>query len=147
LRPSRHVPTALALAALLAACSATPPSNGDSDGEPRTIEIHMSDELRYNPADINVAAGETVRFLVTNDGETVHEFLIGDEAAQAEFAAEMAAGDSHGHTDAGVTVEPGQSETFEYTFDDTEADLLAGCHEPGHYEGGMVASINIADPS
>ena len=107
----------------------------------------MSDELRYDPADISVTAGETVRFVVTNDGATVHEFLIGDEAAQAEFAAEMAAGDSHGHADAGVTVEPGESENFEYTFDDPEAELLAGCHEPGHYEGGMVAFINISDPS
>ena len=107
----------------------------------------MSDELRYDPADINVTAGETVRFVVINDGRTVHEFLIGDEAAQAEFAADMAAGDSHGHTDAGVTVEPGQSETFDYTFDDPEAELLAGCHEPGHYDGGMVATIVVADPS
>ena len=147
MRLSHLFPVALALAALLAACSATPASDDGSDGEPRTIEIRMSDELRYNPADINVTAGETVRFEVTNDGEVVHEFLIGDEAAQAEFAAEMAAGDSHGRMDAGVTVEPGQSETFEYTFDDPEAELLAGCHEPGHYDGGMVASINVADPS
>ena len=104
----------------------------------------MSDELRYEPADINVTAGETVRFNVTNDGAAVHEFLIGDEAAQAKFAAEMAAGDSHGHTDAGVTVAPGESETFEYTFEEP-GELLVGCHEPGHYEAGMVASINISD--
>lgn len=45
-------------------------------------------------------------------------------------------------TDAGVSVEPGQSEIFEYTFD-AAGQLLAGCHEPGHYDGGMVAAITV----
>lgn len=31
---------------------------------------------------------------------------------------------------------------FEYTFEET-GQLLAGCHEPGHYDGGMVATIVI----
>jgi uncharacterized cupredoxin-like copper-binding protein len=44
-----------------------------------------------------------VRFEVTNAGEIVHEFLIGDEAAQDEFEMEMAEGDGMAHdSDAGV---------------------------------------------
>jgi uncharacterized cupredoxin-like copper-binding protein len=101
--------------------------------------------MRFDPAEIDVIAGETVQFVVTNEGDTDHEFLIGTEAEQAEFAEDMAAGDSHAHSDAGVTVEPGQTETFDYTFDDAEVALLAGCHEPGHYEAGMVASITVTD--
>ncbi|MGH2379648.1 MAG: hypothetical protein ACRDG7_00275, partial [Candidatus Limnocylindria bacterium] len=81
------IPLALGLA--LAACSA-PSSGGTGVGEPRTVKVNMSDELRYDLESISVAAGETVRFEVTNQGEAAHEFLIGDEAAQAEFAAEMA---------------------------------------------------------
>ena len=51
-----------------------------------------------------------------------------------------------GHqTSAGVSVEPGQTETFEYTFGDAGSDLLAGCHEPGHYDAGMVATIVVTD--
>jgi uncharacterized cupredoxin-like copper-binding protein len=34
-------------------------------------------------------------------------------------------------SDAGVSVEPGETETFEYTFAEA-GELLAGCHEPGH---------------
>ena len=109
----------------------------------RTIEVRTTDELRFEPAEISASVGETVRFEVSNDGQTVHEFLIGDEAAQDEFAAEMAEGMDH-ETDAGVSVEPGETETFEYTFDEP-GELLAGCHEPGHYEGGMVASISVVE--
>lgn len=129
----------LPLVLVLAACSA-----GSGSDEPRTIEVLTSDALRFDPTEITVSAGETVRFEVTNDGQTVHEFLIGDEAAQEEFAAEMAEGGGHHATDAGVTVEPGATETFEYTFDEA-GELLAGCHEPGHYEGGMVASISVGE--
>lgn len=134
----------IAVAALMAACSTSPPADG-SGNAPRTIEVRTSDELRFDPAQIEVIAGETVQFVVTNEGDAVHEFLIGTEAEQAEFAEDMAAGDSHAHSDAGVTVEPGQTETFEYTFEDADVELLAGCHEAGHYEAGMVASITVTD--
>ena len=115
-----------------------------ADGEVRTVEVRTTDELRFEPAEISASVGETVRFEVTNDGSTVHEFLIGDEAAQDESAAEMAEGGGHHETDAGVIVEPGETETFEYSFEET-GELLAGCHEPGHYEGGMVASISVGE--
>jgi uncharacterized cupredoxin-like copper-binding protein len=103
----------------------------------------MTDELRFEPAEFTVQAGEMVRFKVTNAGQTLHEFLIGDEAAQDEFETEMSEGDGMAHdTDAGVSVEPGQTETFDYTFDEA-GQLLAGCHEPGHYDSGMVADITV----
>jgi len=44
-----------------------------------------------------------------------------------------------------VSVDAGQTETFEYTFGDAGSALLAGCHEPGHYGGGMVATITVTD--
>jgi uncharacterized cupredoxin-like copper-binding protein len=133
----------LPLVLVLAACSGGN-SAGSGTDEPRTIEVRTTDELRFEPVEITVSAGETVRFEITNDGGAVHEFLIGDEAAQEEFAEEMAEGGGHHETDAGVTVEPGETETFEYTFE-AAGELLAGCHEPGHYEGGMVASISVGD--
>ncbi|MBA3689115.1 MAG: hypothetical protein H0W81_09850 [Chloroflexi bacterium] len=103
----------------------------------------MIDELRFEPASFTVQAGEVVRFEVTNAGKGVHEFLIGEEAAQDEFEMEMSEGDGMQHdSDAGVSVEPGQSETFDYTFQEA-GQLLAGCHEPGHYVGGMVATITV----
>jgi uncharacterized cupredoxin-like copper-binding protein len=132
-----------AFALVLAACAPGGGGGSPTDQAPRTVQVQMTDELRFEPAEFTFRAGETVRFEVTNAGAIVHEFLIGDEAAQEEFEMEMSEGDGMAHdTDAGVSVEPGESETFEYTFAEA-GELLAGCHEPGHYDGGMVATIAV----
>lgn len=128
------------LASILAACSA-----GNAGGEVRTVAVAMSDDMRYEPAGFDFFAGETVRFEVTNEGSVRHELLIADIAGHEEHAAEMAEG-GHGSMAADepglVSVEPGDSETLEYTFE-TVGELLAACHEPGHYEAGMVAPISV----
>ena len=118
--------------------------HGAAAGDARTIEVGMTDDLRFDPEAITVARGETIHFVVRNAGDAVHEFLVGDEAAQAEFEEEMAGGGMDHETSSGVSVDPGQTEEFEYTFE-TEGILLAGCHEPGHYDAGMVATITVGD--
>jgi len=134
---------AVGIAAGLVACAPSGGGGSPTGQAPRTVQVQMTDELRFEPAEFTVQAGETVRFEVTNAGEIVHEFLIGDEAAQEQFEMEMAEGGGMEHdTDAGVSVEPGESATFDYTFAEA-GELLAGCHEPGHYDGGMVASITV----
>ena len=64
--PLRPVLAALSLAMLLAACSSSGGSTGVAD--PRTIQVSMVDALQFNPDEISAAAGETVRFEITNDG-------------------------------------------------------------------------------
>lgn len=131
--------TLAAAALVLAACAPAP-------SEPRSVQevsVTMTDELRFEPDAITLTAGETVRFVVHNAGEADHELLIGDEAAQAEFAAEMADGHDDAHVgDAGIALGPGESGAFTYTFHGP-GELLIGCHEPGHYDGGMVARITV----
>lgn len=41
-----------------------------------------------------------------------------------------------------VLVAPGESAEINYTFDET-GDVLLGCHQAGHYDGGMVATITV----
>src|SRR5688572_16100230 len=89
------------LLSMLAACSAP------ATDAVRTIDVTMTDDLRYDPAAISVTAGETVRFVVHNEGAAVHEFLIGTEEEQASFEAEMSDGHGDGHGDEdGVGVDP-----------------------------------------
>ena len=130
---------------VVAAASGLDAGGHSAAADARTIEVSMTDELTFEPDAITVEPGETVRFVVTNTGESVHEFLLGDEAAQAEFETEMSGGEIEHDTATGVTVDPGKTETFDYTFGETEEVTLAGCHEPGHYEGGMVAIITVSD--
>ncbi|HSJ00741.1 MAG TPA: plastocyanin/azurin family copper-binding protein, partial [Patescibacteria group bacterium] len=87
--------------------------------------------------------GETVRFEVTNAGAAPHEFYLGDADEQAAHADEMAEMEMAHDDPNGVSVDPGATETLEYTFDQA-GEIFAGCHEPGHYEAGMVASLTVA---
>ena len=140
---SRRIPFFVVFAVVLAACTPAGEGASPTDQGPRTIQVRMTDELRFEPEEFTVQAGETVRFEVINAGQIAHEFLIGDEAAQDEFEMEMIEAGGMAHdSDAGVSVEPGETETFEYTFGDA-GELLAGCHVSGHYDGGMVGIINV----
>ena len=119
-------------------------SGGDSSGAPRTVTATMSDEMAIQLSESDFTAGETVRFEVTNEGTVRHEFYLGDADAQEQHAEEMAEMDGMGHDEPnGVAVDPGATETLEYTFAEA-GELLAGCHEPGHYEAGMVATMTVA---
>lgn len=131
--------TLAGLAVVVAACT------GGTDEAERTISVRMFDDMRYEPERFDVDAGDTVRFEVTNSGEIRHEFFIGSTDAHREHADEMRerehADEAHANP-AAVTVEPGETGTLEYTFDEA-GGLLVGCHEPGHYEAGMVAPITV----
>jgi plastocyanin len=47
-----------------------------------TVEISAGNELVFDPADVTVSRGETVTFAITNDGDLMHDFVIGDAAAK-----------------------------------------------------------------
>ena len=125
-------------AVVLAACA---PAASDQTAV-HEVRVTMTDELRFEPDAVTVAAGETVRFVVHNTGASDHEFLIGDEAAQDKFAAEMADGHDTHEGEAGIALGPGETGEFTYAFDEP-GELLIGCHEPGHYDGGMVGRITV----
>lgn len=71
-----------------------------------------------------------------------HEFYIGDEEAQAEHEQEMQAGGMTHDEPAGISVPPGETKELTFTFAEP-GETLAGCHEPGHYAGGMKATITV----
>lgn len=164
----KFVPVVLTLMVMfLAACGSDDPTldaprgsgNGDHGmdmeeerftfGEPgeqseadRMIDVSALDSLEFDRGSLTVQAGESITFVVTNDGENVHEFVLGDDSYQQEHAAEMSGGK---HMEMGpnqIEVEPGETKTLTWTF--TEAgEVLYGCHEPGHYEGGMVGLLEV----
>ena len=111
----------------------------------RTIQIETTDQLRFSPDQINVRKGETVAFVITNSGNLPHEFVIGDEAVQAEHEAEMAAGERGHERDGRQAVRgrcPGRRDRHaRLHLRRGGHTLIAGCHVPGHYGAGMKATI------
>ena len=147
--PLAAVATAVVL--LAAACGGDDDGDDTSagDGDARTVEIDMVD-IAFEPDSLEVRTGETVRFLFTNSGEIDHDAFIGDTEAQAEHEMEMNEGDDDGHggghgeePDDAVTVEPGDTGELTYTFHDA-GSFEIGCHQPGHYEGGMKVDVEVA---
>jgi uncharacterized cupredoxin-like copper-binding protein len=99
----------------------------------------MRDPFTYEPARLEVTEGETIEFVVINEGGIRHEFLIGDDKKQQEYEQGMRQGghEEHGNESNGVSVEPGAEKSFVFTVPKSDGPLLFGCHEPGHYQGGM----------
>ena len=130
----------------------------------RIIEIKMYDNY-YEPSEIKVKKGETIKFIVYNYGELVHEFniatkemhikhqpemmkmvenqiLLADKIDKKKMK-EMAKKDhsmGHSHSNS-VLLEPNQSAELIWKFS-TDTNLEAACNVPGHYESGMITKIN-----
>ncbi|MCY1344103.1 hypothetical protein D9M69_301340 [compost metagenome] len=135
----------------------------------RTIEVKMGD-VYFAPESIDVKDGETIRFVLKNDGTMLHEFNLGKAAAHAAHQKEMAAMFQNGtlsptgrnhemremdHTMGGMKmvgmehndpnsmlVEPGTTKELIWTFTKTTG-LQFACNVPGHYQLGMVGPVNV----
>ncbi|HEV3471747.1 MAG TPA: hypothetical protein VG408_00880, partial [Actinomycetota bacterium] len=68
----------LALVACGGGGGATPLGEaGDPSEVDQTIEVH-AEEFKFSLEDIDVEQDETIEFVVTNDGQTAHEFSLGE---------------------------------------------------------------------
>ncbi|MEB0047843.1 MULTISPECIES: cupredoxin family protein [unclassified Pseudomonas] len=137
----------------------------------RNVEVVMGD-MSFMPKAIDIKAGETVRFVLVNKGQLLHEFNIGDAAMHAKHQQEMLnmqqsgmltpttmkgmdhsamIGMDHGSMKPGmkhddpnsVLVEPGKTAELTWTF--TKAtNLEFACNIPGHYQAGMVGKLTVS---
>ena len=139
------VAACLAVLLLVASCGSDDDSASSPPGDSsaRTVEIEMRD-IEFSPTTVDVEEDETIRFLFHNTGEVAHEAYIGDAAAQEDHADEMGSmgGMDHGGDSEVLTVEPGDTGELSYTFDEA-GPVQIGCHEPGHFEAGMVLDVEV----
>jgi uncharacterized cupredoxin-like copper-binding protein len=112
----------------------------------RTEMITIGDQFQFSPDAVTVNKGDTVAFVITNNADVEHEFVIGDEKVQAQHEQQMAAGSESmndmGATPYAVDIPAHSTATLVYTFDQT-GNLIMGCHVPGHYAGGMRGTITV----
>ena len=50
---------------------------GDAKKVSRTVAITMSDSMRFSPASVSAKRGETIRFVLKNEGKLKHEMVLG----------------------------------------------------------------------
>ena len=110
----------------------------------RTINVTMSDAMRFTPDSVQVKAGETVRFFVKNEGKIAHEFVLGTDAELKEHAEMMKQMPGMVHNDGSmITLKPGQRGAVTWTFGKA-GNFNFGCTVPGHLEAGMVGKLSVS---
>ena len=110
----------------------------------RTINVDMTDRMRFTPADIGVKQGETVRFVIRNSGQLKHELVLGTEKKLREHHEAMKKNPEMEHADPNMaTLAPGQRGEIVWQF--TQAGKVDfACLQPGHYDAGMKGAVNVA---
>lgn len=121
-----------------------PGSPADVD---RTVEIRAT-EMRFQPEAISVTPGETVRFVVHNEGQLRHSFLIGTRAEQRAHEKrmqDMSRDELAAHNDPNMLMlAPGETETLVWRFGrDVDGKARFACHVPGHYQAGMRGRFRL----
>jgi len=117
---------------------------GDAQSVKRTIQVGMSDTMRFTPDAITVRRGETVRFVVRNHGKQLHEFVIGTKKELDEHAALMLKFPTMEHDEPYMAHVPaGQTAEIIWTFN-RPGDFDFACLIAGHYQAGMVGKITVS---
>lgn len=116
---------------------------GDPKKAVRTINIDMSDKMRFTPDTLTIKQGETIKFVVKNSGKVMHEFVLGTMKELKEHAVLMQKFPGMEHDEPYMAhVAPGKTETIAWQF--TKAgNFNFGCLLPGHFEAGMVGNVVV----
>ena len=136
---------------------------GDPNKIDRVVSIKMYDNY-YEPNLVKIKKGETIKFIIENLGEMVHEYNIGTKEMHIKHQPEMQKLIDHeiilvdkidkikmkkmskmdhslGHSHANsIMLEPKSSGELIWKFS-KDINLEMACNIPGHYESGMVGNL------
>ncbi len=137
---------------------------GQEENIDRVIKVSMYDNY-FEPNKFEIKKNETIKFIVKNKGQLVHEFNIATKEMHLKHQPEMMMmveheilladkidkkkmkemskkhpAMAHSHSNS-VLLSPGEKAELIWKFSNT-VDLEAACNVPGHYDVGMIANIN-----
>ena len=137
---------------------------GNEENVDRVIKVLMYDNY-YQPDNFKIKKNETIKFIVENKGQLVHEFNIATKEMHLKHQPEMMMmveheilladkidkkkmmemskknpAMAHSHSNS-VLLSPGDTAELIWKFSNT-VDIEAACNVPGHYDVGMIAQIN-----
>lgn len=116
---------------------------GHANAVKRTVEIRMSDSMRFSPDRVEVRQGETIRFVHVNSGKVMHEFVLGTKKELDEHAALMKKFPNMEHDEPYMAhVGPGKKGEIVWNFNRV-GEFDFACLLPGHYDAGMVGKIKV----
>jgi uncharacterized cupredoxin-like copper-binding protein len=116
---------------------------GDAKAGMRTVEFRMTDNMRFTPDKLEVKQGETIKFVLRNNGAVLHEFVLGTKKELDEHAALMVKFPTMEHSEPYMAhVAPGKTGEIIWTFN-RAGDFDFACLIAGHYSAGMVGKVKV----
>ena len=110
----------------------------------RTIQVDMSDRMRFTPSSLSAKQGETIRFVVKNSGQLKHELVLGTEKDLKDHYEVMKKFPEMEHADDNmVSLAPGKSGEIIWQFTQSGKVHFA-CLHAGHYDAGMKGAIRVS---
>ncbi len=121
----------------------------DTDGTPgkpadvkRTVRIEATDNA-FNVKQIQVRAGETIKFIISNAGYATHEFAIASRKENEEHREMMRQMPNMVHHDPNViTIEPGETKELLWKFG-KDRNVEFSCNIRNHAEQGMHGVFRV----
>lgn len=109
----------------------------------RSIEIRMTDNMRFTPSHIDVREGDIVRLRAVNNGKVMHEIVIGTREELQAHAELMKKHPNMEHEEPYMAhVSPGRRGDIVWHFN-RPGDFEFACLIPGHFEAGMRGTIRV----
>lgn len=109
----------------------------------RTVEITMTDDMRFTPAHIDVRQGEVLRFVLINKGRMLHEMVLGTQQELDRHAAQMQKFPGMEHDEPHMKhVSAGRRGVLVWNFNRV-GEFAFACLIPGHYQAGMRGTITV----
>ena len=119
---------------------------GDPSKPARVVEVKMfegSGKMGFDPARIEVRKGEQIRFVLANDGEEDHEFMLATVKENRKHAEVMKKNPDMEHDDPnGKRVMPHGGGEIVWKFT-KRGEFEFACLIPGHYEKGMFGKVIV----
>ncbi|HSV36164.1 MAG TPA: cupredoxin family protein [Ramlibacter sp.] len=116
---------------------------GDAKAVTRTIQVELTDQMRFKPDRIAVKEGETVKFVVKNRGKMLHEMVLGTRQELDAHAAVMLKHPNMEHDEPYMThVKAGGIGQIVWNFN-RPGEFQFACLIAGHYQSGMAGTIQV----
>ncbi|HZA01135.1 MAG TPA: plastocyanin/azurin family copper-binding protein [Hyphomicrobiaceae bacterium] len=119
---------------------------GDPKKPARVVEIAMRQgdgKMMFVPAAVEVSKGEQIAFVLKNEGELDHDFILDSFEGNAKHKIEMEKNPEMEHDSPNIErITPKKSAKIYWRFTSAGAFEFA-CLHPGHYDAGMKGVVHV----
>jgi len=119
---------------------------GDAKKPARIVQVVMREgdgKMMFIPEKLEIRRGEQIRFMLRNNGELEHEFVLDSTANNIKHAKEMEKNPDMEHDDPNAKrLKPKKTDELIWRFT-KRGTFEYGCLIPGHREAGMTGIIVV----